>query len=171
MQIEHLIGKSDMPLYVTELARLGACPQLMKAACYDTPKGHVLCYETEGFKALKTVLSEPAAYCFSRLLSMLRKVAEGAARLGEYLVPFECVSLALDDIYFEQNGRVRFLIGYGKPDVCVSFCGLCEEIYEKFPYTNADMILKKLIPANSESLIGLDDILRMLSLWELELKN
>ena len=171
MHIEHLLRKGEIPAYVSEIARLGICPVMLPADSYETAEGRVLRYDTDGLTGLKTLLSRPQSGTFPRLLSMLRKVAEGSALLEDYLIKPEYVSMSLEDIYFGADGKVKFLVELCKPNLCEKICSLCEEIYISFPYTNADLVLKKLAGMNAERLVGINELLRMLSAWELEIRK
>ncbi len=171
MQFEHLAKTGSVPGYSIKIICSGKCPYLMDASVYESADGNIICYDDSGLTGLKSLLAESYKFRFSSLLSYLRRCAEGLRGLSDYLFKPEYVSLDLDRIYFDSCGKVRFTCPGKDPDPCSALLGLCAQIGAEFPYTNADIIVKKLKDTNSEKLLGLPEIIRVLSLWELELKN
>ena len=171
MRIEKRIVEGSYPDYMLRLIRSGRCPYLMKGAGYCEDGAYVLQYETSGFLSLCGFISEASVFSFSRLLSLLRKTAEGLRGLGDYLVSPAYVSLDPKEMYIFPEGNVNFLAGNGDGDAVKAFLGLCGELHSSFPLANTDLIIKKLTASNAEKLLDISDIIRMLSLWELEINN
>lgn len=171
MRAELCIKKEDIPEYLLRLAKSGACPYLMPCSYYSSGGLWMVSYETAGFSSFKSFLSEAGVFSFSGLLSRLRRTAEGLRALDEYLVCPGIIQTGLDTIHFSPAGHVNFFAGPGKKDFSISLLELCDEASSSFPLSNADIIVKRLRQSNAGVTLGLSDIIRILSLWELEIKN
>ena len=171
MQFKHPVKSGELPGYAVRLIRSGICPYMMNASVYESAEGTILCYDDSGYTGLKALLSQQHKFVFPTLLRSVRCVAEGLRGLSDYLLRPVFVSCDLDCVYLDAAGRVRFTAPGTEADPCLALLSLCSRIYDEFPYTNADIILKKLKDTNSDKLMSLSDIIRTLSLWELELKK
>ncbi len=103
---------------------------------------------------------------FFKLLRAFRKITEAQMAASEYLIEPARISLDSSRLWFSSASGCAALLPAG----CGEEGGFVERLAELARFLNAPELAARLEESNSESLMAGRDILRLLSLWELELR-
>jgi len=151
--------------YEKDVWRQGICPGLAKVSFLGdqvifTSSGHVNLAEYVKNNPQKTVTSKAC-----RVISALRKIIESKISADDYLISENSIALDLDKIWINSiDGRVKLLPFASKTSFFDEICSICDQI-------GAENVKERLISQNKLSVMSEMDLLRYLSLFELELRQ
>lgn len=178
-QLTYEIALKDTCEQQLQLLKRGCCPSIAKGSFYIENNICSVKADVSGLFHLKTFLTsgevcgdrfESSAKFYKDILSWLRKIIEAYVCVEAFLVPVHAVSVQLEDLYFQsESGRAVFLLKPSSKGFFENLCGVCSEIFEICPQSNADIIQSRLETQNAHALLSMQDLLRFLSSWTFEI--
>lgn len=99
---------------------------------------------------------------FCRILSCFRKIIEAEIRADAYLIDNHSISLDPDRLWFDEK-CAKLLPGHSDEDFFDRLCSLADRL-------GANNLSQRLKQENDKARMSEKDLLRFLSIWELEIK-
>ena len=149
------ISKDKIPEYVINVFKSDCCRGLMPVAVVDAAEDYSISYEESGLRH----------FCGNTMrsaLSDLRLITDAFYRAAEFLV--YSGYLSIDGVYFSEEKNIAYLLPqeYDDRSFVVRIAEFCAE-------NGCKRIGDRIIAENDKNCLGIRDLQRLLSTWELEL--
>lgn len=150
--------------YEIEIWKSGACSSLAEIRVIDSSAY----FEYTGLCNIKDFISidrrSSVTEGLFKLLMALRKITEGMSLAEDYLIDQNSVSLKLEDLWFDKEGRVKLLPGK------IDEKRFIDRMVDLLIELNKEDLAEKIKEKDRTSAMSYKDLLSFLSSFELELR-
>ena len=173
---EYRISADAIPHYELEILKSGICSALVPGSYYSENDIVVIIPDSSNYSSFSEKIGRSGGEIldsFRLTMKMLRCTIEACIICQDYLIRPEDISLSVDDLFFSDQLNAGLLL---KPDsggekLLERIILLIAEIASRYPQSNAEVIMEKIEEFKSKEGLNENKLLRLLSLWELELER